>query len=106
MSGVLKLLKARRAAKRVAKEYQGSAVVAERARRARDLGAAASEVKAAKKFAGKQGFKRGVGVGVAGVIAEEFLRKNKVSVSTEPRKKKKVVKKPKPYKSKVKLNFK
>lgn len=101
IGGILKAaksgIKARRAAKEAEKMYQSSANVAERSRKASDLTKAASEVKGAKKFAGKKGFKRGVAVGVAGSIAGEFLRKNKVSISTTPRdaapKKKKAVKK-------------
>ena len=78
-------VKSRRASNAAKKLHHSSANVAERARKAGDLTKAASEVKAAKKYAGKKGFKRGVAAGVGSVAAGQFVKKNKISVSVAPR---------------------
>jgi len=95
-----KIARDRRAAKQAEKLQQNAVNVAERTRRAGSLSAGAAEVQAAKKYAGKKGFKRGAAIGVLGTLGTQFALKNKVDVTTSPRKKtvKKKVAKKKPLK--------
>ena len=81
----VRAFKSKRASNAAKNFHHSSANVAERARKAGDLTKAASEVKAAKKYAGKKGFKRGVAAGVGSVAAGQFIKKNKISVSVAPR---------------------